>query len=351
MEKDGKMSTTANNGPSGASAPFSNSPMGQKPQQHPTAVAPAVPGANGMWDAVNSVLARNGGMLDTGNPSIPGDTRPGMPGSHAPGFGSGQFSNLSYPSTGSAPPGAYGGASDQPNVLDVVRRVHQAQMGGMPAAAAPGYGGMINSALSGGGGDIASIIARVHAMQGGGGGTNLPGGPGLPSSYYTPVGPVEAGLGATMGAGQANPFIASLARGEIPSGMMQQYQQQAAQNQAMIGESMGGARFGSDYAGAVQRENMRALTNLLSGTQQNAANVYFQGTNPLLQQEVNRSNLGQGLAQQDFTNQSQQSMQLLQMLAAYAGLGGGTTNTSGTSGPASPAMSVVQGLLTPPKLT
>lgn len=159
-------------------------------------------------------------------------------------------------------------------------------------------------------------------LQGG----QLPGGQPLPPQFMTPVGPVEQGFAG--GAAGGLPFASSVAAGQIPPGMLQQYQQLQQQNQARILDQMGGARFGSDIAGVLGRESGRSLTDLLAGTEQNALGAFQGFANPLFQAEQQRAMGGQQMAWQNFLQQ-QGLPPALSLLLSLAGLGGGTTTGGG----------------------
>lgn len=175
--------------------------------------------------------------------------------------------------------------------------------------------------------------AAGHALRtvpGTGMAPGLPGGPQAPNAFMTPVGPMEQFMNATLRGGPGgNAFMNALANGQVPPGMLQQYKDLAAQNQAQIADSMGGSRFGSDYAGAVTRENNRGLTNLLAGTEQMGQNAFSGLTSPLLSSELGRSNQAMAGQQSDFQNQQDYPMKLLSLLLGFGGMGGGST--SGTS--------------------
>lgn len=154
-------------------------------------------------------------------------------------------------------------------------------------------------------------------------GGQLPGGQPLPPQFQTPVGPVEQGFAG--GAAGGLPFASSVAAGQIPPGMLAQYNQLQQQNQARILDAMGGARFGSDIAGVLGRESGRSLTDLLAGTQANALGAFQGFANPLFQAEQQRAMGGQQMAWQNFLQQ-QQLPQALSLLLTLAGFGGGTTS-------------------------
>lgn len=155
----------------------------------------------------------------------------------------------------------------------------------------------------------------------------LMGGQAIPGQFMTPVGPAE---NAFAGAGAGGlPFASSVAAGQIPSAILQQYRDLQNQQNAQIIERMGGARFGSDLTGLLARSGGMNLTNLLADTQRNAVGTEMGFANPVLQAEQQRTQGGQQLAWQNFL-QGQQLPAALSLLLSLAGLGGGTT-LGGTS--------------------
>lgn len=160
----------------------------------------------------------------------------------------------------------------------------------------------------------------------------LPGGPQAPSSFQTPVGPVEQFMNATLRGGPGgNSFMSALLNGQIPPGMLAQFKDQQLQNNAQIADSMGGSRFGSDYAGAVSRENNRGLNTLLANTEGMGTGAFNAVSSPLLSSEVGRSNQAFQAQQTDFQNQQNYPLQLLSLLMGLGSMGGGST-TGGGSG-------------------
>jgi hypothetical protein len=120
-----------------------------------------------------------------------------------------------------------------------------------------------------------------------------------PGAFTVGAGPAEQQLSALVGQGPGNltlpqslgelalalslgnPMLTGLMNGEIPPGIMQQMEDQLELGRANTLEqfSMGGARFGSDVAEQLMRQEMMARTNLLAETEKQAlnANQLFQG--------------------------------------------------------------------------
>lgn len=178
----------------------------------------------------------------------------------------------------------------------------------------------------------------------------LPGGsPKGLSDFQTPVGPVENYMSRLVGSGALNPasalgpggqnFAGAMAAGQIPPQLMRQYQQQQQQIAANVADSMRGQRFGSDYAGALARQQNIGLTNLGAQTEQNALgsqgllgqlgqqgignNLGTLGT--LLQSELARSGSGLNLAMQQAGLGT--GTDPMAMIMGLLGLGGSQGNT------------------------
>ena len=204
-------------------------------------------------------------------------------------------------------------------------------------------------------------------------GFTLPGGPSLDPNLLSPVGPMERSLAGLYGqqaplVGPASnalfsmmsggspqgAFLTQLGSGMVPQVLLDQLRNEMGTAQAGMLERMGGQRFGSDAAGAVTREQGRAITNLGSNAigmglqanqlqsgigQQLIGNAMNTG-GTMLNSELMRSNAGMNLLNQQW----QQAAGLPPELAGLLGLGGGgTILQSGSGGPANGLIGLLTG--------
>jgi len=164
-----------------------------------------------------------------------------------------------------------------------------------------------------------------------------------------PSGPIEQSFQNTALDPGVLGLQRSIAQGQIPDAILQQFQDQQAFQNAQLAEQFRGARFGSDFANSVTRSNNQSLNALMADTIRQSQGVTQFVQAPALQGEANRIFGAREAQFRDFGLANQLNpgvLGLLQML----GVGGGTTFGSGSNQQYQPLGGVIGGALKPPSL-